>query len=408
MVVHGAMRKALILLLAAGAVSCSKKDSKKDDTTSSGGLPDSIRPAEGQSAMAKTNEIALALISDVASLPAYNLATTFHKGSQNFAAFTIDTAEKWNSQVTFNHFGANCTQSYCGTPRYYVREAMNPDGEFTPVSKMNESLNMLCAFGQVLSADQLDAVGLPKAMAETEMTMDAARRERIETNCGMEVQGEFNFKFAVTDLTSGDFSKKIRIVTDGEHAEDMTYYMSLTAAGVRFLQSKIDPENDKVRERIQFSYAPDAGKFNFEYVSNKYGDTFEDKSFNQFRTAIDEKTKEARFTSVMGSSPEENLTFLAVSGNLDAEDTGGAFFYRIADQSGVENQFVCFNKSNGNFVNNTGCTENADNNRKVTFNPDSKSFSSLAALNKDSAKWTIDENTPALKFNVDDITSEEF
>lgn len=374
-----------------------------NDTTPEPEFPTGIAPEEGQSAVSKSRDIANDLVGSIYDLVDYDTASLrLRRAGMNLDEVTIDTEAKWETQQTFNWFDDSHEGS--ATPKEFLQAALDPEQSNAPLYKMTQATSMMCIVGAMFGDDDLDADGMPKARALGTLTVDADAVSRIETECGDDFDEEVLslIQVSVTDLTNDDYSKYIKMVIEGEETLTTHFYVGFSPTSISLLQWDESESETPTVNRTAYKYNPQTGEFAFEYFYRVFGSTFATKSYNHHRVAINEQSNEARVTAVMGSSDEENLTFIGLNGNFE-ESQAGASFYRIGPPD-VSDQFVCVDVDDGSFVNTTGCTENADEDRLYEFNVDSVSFSSGNALEHD--EWITDENVAPPAFDLDSILTE--
>ncbi len=317
--------------------------------------------------MSKSTAIASSLVLSIEGLGDYETVELTRNPSTvslNVAP-TIDTEEKWENQQTFNWFGSGHEGS--ATPKQFLNSALDSEGN-GPLSKMAQST-------------------------------------KIETDCNQEIDSESaeSILVGVTDITSDDYSKHIEMEMGGEYPTTMQMYIGFSPTNIFALQWTEEESDVPSVNRVAFKYNPQTKIFAFEYFSRMYGEVFADKSYNHYRVAIDENTDELRVSTVMGTSEEENLTFLGLQGNFEEAEAGAAF-YRVGPPN-IEDQFICVNVDNGNFVNTTGCSENSEEDRVHEFNLTTPSYLSSYAI--DHADWKGDETVRSPSFDLDTILTAE-
>jgi hypothetical protein len=380
--------------------SCGKKD---EDKVAEVAYPEGIAPEEGESTVTKSVAIANSLVLSLEDFGDYDVDSKRLKRTK-LVDYTIDTEEKWNNQETFNWFDSGNSGS--ATPKEFVNAALNPDQDNAPLNKMKSSMDMLCTLGALFPESELGADGMPKAREFEELEVDEDTIARIEENCNQEIGDDEEigtFEVGVEDITSDHYSKYIKMYVGGDYPQTLNIYLGFKPTGISLLQWTEEEKEDPYVERMAFNYDPQNKLFAFEYISGVFAEEQSSKSYNHHRVAIDENTDEARVFAVMGSSLEENLTFIGLNGNFKESEVGVSF-YRVGPPN-VADAFICVNADDGSFVNTTGCTENDDLDRETEFNQDSEGFSSAYEIDADD--WNGDETISPPSFDLDSIFSAE-
>ena len=302
----------------------------------------------------------------------------------------------WSTNEIFNCFGPCEEVGHSNTPSQFVAQAINSDRQGSPMAAVQESVGILCLLSQIFD----NSKGMPSAGTKT-VSFNEDLRGDLASACPAVELGETDFDATVTvsDLTGTMFDKKIDFTRSGQSGSTVYIRSNDKLVNVgNFVGSA-----DSVRRSI-LSYNKESKIFRFELIGmNGPGDI--SKILNFYRGFIDENTNEMRFTAVIGSNFKiadrwQNLSFLTVNGQFEQNEIGASISRQNA-QSTFENKFICFKAENTTFVNNTGCTEDTNNNRKSSWSYTNQLFIDFAA--KSPADWKMTENTGLADFDATTI-----
>lgn len=357
-----------ISLLSAFATSCGKKDS---DDNSGGG---DSKPAG-----------VLEAYSEVSSSAGKLNLTQYKSGTSLALADEEWDDSDWATTDRFNCFG-ECDGSI--TAKQYVDDAINPKKP-GPLGTAMESIEMLCIVG-ALYADDLEDGLPPVGTKKFKITKDIIKVLEDECDAGDDVSEGLQsatLSAKTTDVSGDDYDRKIVFTVDGDNGEEEYpfYYKNsddIVAIGT-FEKSGDESEGSITRSVFKIDMAKKI--FRMEYYSRDWPtdhENIDDHGFSFYRGFLDEDSGEVRFLSNMGNSNYQlNNTFLSLNGNEgDSEKQAGAYFARTSQEgTGLEGAFVCFKKKDGDYVNNSGCTENDDEDRKTPWSKDESLWKKVEA-----------------------------
>lgn len=336
------------------------------------------------------------------NLATYSIAALRADSSGPSLALADDVwdAASWGTTQRFNWFGDGHPGT-SATAREYLHDALDKNLP-GPMGAVAKGFGPFCYLGVLMPASGFDSVtGLP-VVGLYPVTMTDAMKEALKTTCNMtdrDIQGipSDGLSITVAESASASFDRRITFEIKGD-SEEMSYPFEFkNSAGIVAISSmeKTGTAASGRVSRMIVQQDMSTKIFRMEYYDRTFpvpargsaiggGDV---DSYSFYRGFYDGNTKEVRFFSNMGNSNfYANSTFLGLNGN-EGESQAGAYFHRTADGEGTElaGAFVCFNRTDGAFINTTGCTENSANDRKQVWTSESPLW--VTVTGKGFADW---------------------
>lgn len=390
-----------VLLLSTLHAACSKSDS--ETTTPSSTETETLEAGVAGSYNVITTQLGQLNIADYAKTELRLKAKSPKLLDNDLSAVDWDDTI-WSATEVFNCFGECDVAGHSNTPAQFVGQALDKNRSSSPMANIESAVSTLCTLGVVFA----DEAGIPAAVTGKSITVDAAFREKLATECGDESDDEEDFTATVDveEVNGTTFDRKITFNV-GENFAFTTYIRNDgTTINIGSFESG-EEDGAATVSRTLVSYDVNSKIFRFEYVGMDEGNSI-NTSLNFYRGFIDKDSGEVRFAAVMGSNYKvddrwQNLSFLNVNGN-NSESQAGATMSREDAYQSFKNKFDCFLTEDGSFVNFTGCTENADEDRTGDWSFESELFLKVVDQGMD---WTLDENSEIAPFTKDDMLTLE-
>lgn len=305
--------------------------------------------------------------------------------------------ETWtNAEWTESRF--NCYDSCSGSAsgQKFVADTLDKS-KSGPMGNVQKSINSFCYVGAMLDSSKFDSSGLP-IDGSYPITVTDAMKAALKTDCLMDDEtitqlGSATVSIAVEASSSTAYDKLITFAMSAG-GQTQTYPIYYKNSGGKIAIGQFSASGTAPNVTVTHSIMVqdlNTNLFCMEHFYRTFPATADATtggmtggSFSYYRGFYDKNTGEVRFFSNMGNSYyQKNNTFVSISAN-ENEAQAGAYLSRTTDENtALTGAFVCFLKADGAFVNNTGCTENASEDRKTSWSKDSTLWSTVAGKTYD-------------------------
>jgi hypothetical protein len=278
---------------------------------------------------------------------------------------------------------------------------------------LKTKINPLCYVGALIPATEIGTDFLPVVGAKHQLSVDDVIVAKLTSNCGMSTSAATAMKTVPPSLTVEDpegdsYDRYVVFSTGGTDAKDYPFYIKNSDGYIRMAiydgnTSGSNSTHGISRVLIEKDLATDI--FRFELfgriaATGQTESTGGDLTFS--RGYLNNGTKELSFITDFGTAYyQANHTFMGLSTNSAAANAGAYFSRTSADSTAFTGAFVCFKKSDGTFINGTGCTDSAADDRRRVWNSSASLFVTIDASTQ--ASWALAATSVVKNFDASSI-----
>lgn len=313
------------------------------------------------------------------------------------------TSESWGVTERFACPDSGCTGSDTAKETINAQLDSSRGGV---VGTIKKELVSLCFIGVLMPADEIDFDFLPIVASKHTLEVSDAMVASLTSDCKLSAAEAAAYKTKTVTLTIEDPVGTVydRNLIFNSGAGDKPYYIKNSDGMIRVADHDSNTSGEGSthgisRVILEKDLATDI--FRYEYFARilATGQTEALGGKQIFsRGYVNGFTKEVSFVGDFGAAYYQiNHTFIGLSANT-AEASAGAYFSRTAaSDTALTGAFVCFKKTDGTFVNSTGCTDNSFDDRKREWNTSASVFTKIAGSTQ--ASWDLEASTGLKDFD---------